>query len=151
MLTPEDLVALWSAPKAPQFHAGTKGLEYDNLHLFNAALFARHGAATSLEDYVKKAQLMNYEGERAEYEAYSRNKYHTATGVVHWMLNNGWPSLIWHLYGHDLAPAAGYFGAKKANEPAPHSILVRRSFGRRGEPGAGGEEGAAGAGPRLRA
>jgi len=33
------------------------------------------------------------------------------------MLNNGWPSLIWHLYGYDLAPAAGYFGAKKANEP----------------------------------
>jgi exo-1,4-beta-D-glucosaminidase len=36
--------------------------------------------------------------------------------VVHWMLNNSWPSLIWHLYGHDLQPAAGYFGAKKGNE-----------------------------------
>ncbi len=117
MLAPEDLATLWSAPKAPQFHAGTAGTEFNDLRLFNAALAARHGAATSLEDYVKKAQLMNYEAERAEYEAYSRNKYHSATGVVHWMLNNAWPSLIWHLYGHDLAPAAGYFGAKKANEP----------------------------------
>jgi exo-1,4-beta-D-glucosaminidase len=117
MLVPEDLVTLWSTPKAPQFHAGTSGTEFNDLRIFNAALAARHGRPTSLEDYVQKAQLMNYEAERAEYEAYSRNKYATATGVVHWMLNNGWPSLIWHLYGHDLAPAAGYFGAKKANEP----------------------------------
>lgn len=117
MLTPEDLVALWSAPLAPQFHAGTSGTEFNDLHLFNTALAARHGRPTSLEDYVAKAQLMNYEAERAEFEAYSRNRYATATGVVHWMLNNAWPSLIWHLYGYDLAPAAGYFGAKKANEP----------------------------------
>jgi exo-1,4-beta-D-glucosaminidase len=117
MLAPADLVTLWSSPKAPQFHAGTAGTEFNDMRIFNAALAGRHGPATSLEDYVRKAQLMNYEAERAEYEAYSRNKYDTATGVVHWMLNNGWPSLIWHLYGHDLAPAAGYFGAKKANEP----------------------------------
>jgi exo-1,4-beta-D-glucosaminidase len=117
MLAPGDLVTLWSSPNAPQFHAGTAGTEFNDLHMFNAALAARHGTPTSLDDYVNKAQLMNYEGERAEYEAYSRNKYAPATGVVHWMLNNGWPSLIWHLYGHDLAPAAGYFGAKKANEP----------------------------------
>lgn len=117
MLTPEDQVALWSQPKAPQFHAGTRGTEFDNLSIFNAALAGRHGAPSSLADYVRKAQLMNYEAERAEYEAYSRNKYAPATGVVHWMLNNAWPSLIWHLYGSDLAVAAGYFGAKKGNEP----------------------------------
>jgi exo-1,4-beta-D-glucosaminidase len=117
MLTPEDLVALWSAPNAPQFHAGTAGTEFHDLRMFNAGLAARHGAPTSLEDYVRKAQLMNYEAERAEYEAYDRNKYATTTGIVHWMLNNAWPSLIWHLYSYDLAPAAGYFGAKKANEP----------------------------------
>ncbi len=117
MLAPTELAALWSEPKAPLFHAGTRGTEFDSLLFFNAALAARHGKPTSLEDYVAKAQLMNYEAERAEYEAYSRNKYAPATGVVHWMLNNAWPSLIWHLYGYDLAPAAGYFGAKKANEP----------------------------------
>ncbi|HEY2509275.1 MAG TPA: glycoside hydrolase family 2 protein [Polyangiaceae bacterium] len=116
MLTPEDLTSLWTAPAAPQFHAGTKGTEFNDLRLFNTALAARYGHPASLEDYVKKAQLMNYEAERAEFEAYSRNRYATATGVVHWMLNNAWPSLIWHLYGYDLAPAAGYFGAKKANE-----------------------------------
>jgi exo-1,4-beta-D-glucosaminidase len=50
------------------------------------------------------------------FEAYSRNKY-DSTGVIQWMLNNAWPSLIWHLYDHYLQPAGGYFGAKKACEP----------------------------------
>jgi len=49
------------------------------------------------------------------FEAYVRNKY-TSTGVIQWMLNNAWPSMIWHLYDWYLMPSGGYFGAKKANE-----------------------------------
>jgi len=30
------------------------------------------------------------------------------------MLNNAWPSMIWHLYDYYLRPAGGYFGAKRA-------------------------------------
>jgi exo-1,4-beta-D-glucosaminidase len=33
------------------------------------------------------------------------------------MLNNPWPSLIWHLFDYWLAPGGGYFGARKACEP----------------------------------
>jgi exo-1,4-beta-D-glucosaminidase len=33
------------------------------------------------------------------------------------MLNNAWPSMIWHLYDYYLRPAGGYFGTKKACEP----------------------------------
>ena len=50
------------------------------------------------------------------FEAYSRDKY-TSTGVIQWMLNNAWPSIIWHLYDYYLRPAGGYFGAKRALEP----------------------------------
>jgi len=50
------------------------------------------------------------------FEAYGRNRG-TATGVIQWMLNNAWPSIIWHLYDYYLRPAGGYFGAKKACEP----------------------------------
>jgi exo-1,4-beta-D-glucosaminidase len=49
------------------------------------------------------------------YEAYSRNKY-VSTGVIQWMLNNAWPSMIWHLYDYYLRPGGGYFGAKRAME-----------------------------------
>ncbi|HXY15228.1 MAG TPA: glycosyl hydrolase family 2, partial [Terriglobales bacterium] len=68
------------------------------------------------QDYALKSQLMTYEGIRAMYEAYSRNKY-TSTGVIQWMLNNAWPSLIWHLYDYYLRPGGGYFGAKAAMQP----------------------------------
>jgi exo-1,4-beta-D-glucosaminidase len=33
------------------------------------------------------------------------------------MLNNAWPSMIWHLYDYNLDAGGGYFGAKKACEP----------------------------------
>ncbi len=58
---------------------------------------------------------MAYDGQRAMFEAYARNKY-DSTGVIQWMLNNAWPSLIWHLYDYYLVPAGGYFGTKKACE-----------------------------------
>jgi exo-1,4-beta-D-glucosaminidase len=104
-------------PTAIQFHAGTPGMDFQSIGIFNNALAKRLGAPTSLEDWVKKAQLMNYEAERAEFEAYGARKFARTTGLVHWLLNNGWPSLIWHLYDHSLLPAASFYGAKKANEP----------------------------------
>jgi exo-1,4-beta-D-glucosaminidase len=33
------------------------------------------------------------------------------------MLNNAWPSMIWHLYDYYLRPGGSYFGAKKGCEP----------------------------------
>jgi len=50
------------------------------------------------------------------FEAYGRDKY-DSTGVIQWMMNNAWPSMIWHLYDYYLRPGGGYFGAKKACEP----------------------------------
>jgi exo-1,4-beta-D-glucosaminidase len=93
------------------FHAG--GGEFKNVRVFSDALNARYGKADSAEDFTYKSQLMAYEGVRAMFEAYSRNKY-SATGVIQWMLNNAWPSTIWHLYDYYLRPGGGYFGAKKA-------------------------------------
>jgi exo-1,4-beta-D-glucosaminidase len=84
--------------------------------VFTEALTQRYGAAGSVEDYAGKSQLMAYEGIRAMFEAYSRNKY-AATGVIQWMLNNSWPGLIWHLFDYFLLPGGGYFGAKKACQP----------------------------------
>ncbi|HUI41459.1 MAG TPA: glycoside hydrolase family 2 protein [Terriglobia bacterium] len=105
---------LWPINDAWNFHAG--GGEFKTLNVFNRALEARYGKPTGLEDYLEKAQLMTYAGERAMFEAYSQNKYHS-TGVIQWMENNAWPSIIWHLYDWYLRPGGGYFGAKKACDP----------------------------------
>ena len=105
---------LWPIDDWWNYHAG--GGQFKDLHVYTDALTARYGKAETLEDYALKAQLMNYEGIRAMFEAYSRNKY-TSTGVIQWMLNNAWPSMIWHLYDYYLRPGGGYFGAKRALEP----------------------------------
>jgi exo-1,4-beta-D-glucosaminidase len=96
------------------FHAG--GGAFKDIHVFTNALNARYGAASGVEDYAFKSQLQAYEGIRAMFEAYSRNKY-TSGGVIQWMLNNAWPSMIWHLYDWYLRPGGGYFGAKSATQP----------------------------------
>jgi exo-1,4-beta-D-glucosaminidase len=123
---------LWPIDDFWNFHAGGGG--YRTVNIFTKALEERYGKATGLEDYVRKSQLMTYEGERAMFEAYGRNKY-DATGVVQWMLNNAWPSTIWHLYDYYLRPGGGYFGTKKACEPLhaqysydDRSVAVVNSF-----------------------
>jgi exo-1,4-beta-D-glucosaminidase len=105
---------LWPIDEVWNFHSGSS--RFKSLDIYNAALNAEYGPPTNLDDYNRKSQAMAYDGERAMFEAYSRNKY-TSTGVIQWMLNNAWPSLIWHLYDYNLEPAGGYFGTKKANEP----------------------------------
>jgi exo-1,4-beta-D-glucosaminidase len=103
----------WPVDEVWNFHAG--GGVFKDIHVFTDALNARYGASTSVEDFAFKSQLQGYEGIRAMFEAYSRNKY-TSTGIVQWMLNNAWPSMIWHLYDYYLRPGGTYFGAKKAME-----------------------------------
>jgi exo-1,4-beta-D-glucosaminidase len=119
---------LWPIDDVWNYHAG--GERFTTVNVFNDGLTHRYGAATSLEDYERKAQAVAYDGERAMFEAYGRNKY-TSTGVIQWMLNNAWPSLIWHLYDYYLVPGGGYFGTKKAMEPVhlqygydDHSVWV---------------------------
>ena len=105
---------LWPIDDVWNYHAG--GERFTTVNVFNDGMNRRYGPATSLEDYERKAQAIAYDGERAMFEAYGRNKY-TSTGVIQWMLNNAWPSLIWHLYDYYLVPGGGYFGTKKAMEP----------------------------------
>ena len=106
---------LWPQNAFWNFHAGSEG--FKDLSHFDSAMDAIYGAPKNLDDYELKSQAMAYDGERAMFEAYSRNKYTTSTGVIQWMLNNAWPSTIWHLYDYYLQPAGGYFGTKKACEP----------------------------------
>ncbi|HEY2509903.1 MAG TPA: hypothetical protein VGI39_03575 [Polyangiaceae bacterium] len=105
----------WPIDSVWDYHVGAKSpfLDLDN---YTTALGARYGAATGEADFVNKSQLTAYESLRAMFEAYGRNKYTSATGVIQWMLNNAWPGLNWHLYDYYLRPGGAYFGAKKGNE-----------------------------------
>jgi len=110
---PKD--SLWYTNSDWLYHCGT--MQFGNTKIFDSALNQRYGKSSSIQEYIARAQLQNYEGHRAMMEAYGLKKYNTATGVVQWMLANSWPSLIWHTYDYYLYPAGTYFGMKKSMEP----------------------------------
>jgi exo-1,4-beta-D-glucosaminidase len=104
---------LWPINEFWEYHSG--GGQFKNIKVFARALEERYGKSNDVADFAWKSQAITYEGQRAMFEAYGRNKY-KSTGIIQWMLNNAWPGLIWHLYDYDLRPAGGYFGSKKALE-----------------------------------
>ena len=106
--------SLWPPDANWLYHDGSG--KFDNTEVFDAAMRQTYGESHSLAEYERTAQAMAYNGERAMFEAYARNKY-DSTGVIQWMLNNAWPSMIWHLYDYYLAAGGGYYGARKACEP----------------------------------
>ena len=119
MLSPQELEALWKYPQVRQYHASAAWSNFASIAPFDTALAKRYGEPRSLEDYVAKSQLENYDNVRAQFEAFNAHMdaAKPSTGVIYWMLNNAWPSLHWHLYDYFLNPGGAYFGAKMANEP----------------------------------
>jgi hypothetical protein len=83
---------------------------------FPATLAARYGKVANLADFVRKAQLMNYESYRAMYEGRNAQMFHPNTAVITWMSHPAQPSFVWQLYHYDLEPNASLFAVKKAGE-----------------------------------
>jgi hypothetical protein len=77
----------------------------------------RYGPVANLADFVRKAQLANYEAYRAMYEGRNAKLFKPCTGVITWMSNPAQPSFVWQLYHHDLEPNASLFAVRKACEP----------------------------------
>lgn len=77
----------------------------------------RYGLISSLADFVRKGQLMNYEEVRAMYEGRFSELFNPATGFIYWLSNPAHPSFVWQFYSWDLEPNACLFAAQKACEP----------------------------------
>ncbi len=78
---------------------------------------AAYGTATGIEDFCRKAQMVNMEVFKAIYEAWNDRMWNDCTGVMLWMSNPAWPSLTWNTYDYYKEPTAAYFGCRKACEP----------------------------------
>ncbi len=83
---------------------------------YPAEMAARYGKVANLADFVRKAQLMNYEAYRAMYEGRNALMFHPTRAVITWMSNPAQPSFVWQLYHYDLEPNASLFAVKKAGE-----------------------------------
>jgi exo-1,4-beta-D-glucosaminidase len=105
----------WPIDEYWYFHAGAN--EGNNtLENIQRVLDQRYGPSKSAQEFSKKAQLAHYEDVRAQYESYATH-WANRKMVVHWMMNNPWPSFFGHLFDDYFKQGGGYFGAKKALRP----------------------------------
>lgn len=75
------------------------------------------GVSHSMNEFCKKAQVVNYERYRAMFESWNSRLWDSTTGVLLWMSHPAWPSVQWQTYSWDFETPGAYFGSKKACEP----------------------------------
>ncbi len=84
--------------------------------LYPGIIAARYGKFANLADFVREAQLANYEAFRAMYEGRNAQMFHPTTAIITWMSNPAQPSFIWQIYHYDLEPMSSYFAVMHASE-----------------------------------
>lgn len=89
---------------------------FNSLDILKETIANRYGEARDIDDFLRKANMVNYDGTKAMFEAFRYNSP-KATGLIQWMLNPARPSLYWQLYDHFLRPNAAFYSVRKACEP----------------------------------
>jgi hypothetical protein len=84
---------------------------------FMLELESEFGAATSLEDFERKAQMLNYVEHRAIFEGFNAHLWSPNSGRLLWMTQPAWPSSSWQILSSDYDTQASFYGVKKACEP----------------------------------
>ena len=77
---------------------------------------SRYGQIANLADFVRKAQMANYEAFRAMYEGRNAQLFHPATAILTWMSNPAQHSFVWQIYHYDLEPMSSFFAVMHASE-----------------------------------
>ena len=113
-MIPQD--KLWPLSEDWDYHCTASSSAMNKTKVLQETITGLYGGFDGLEDFVRKAHAVDYDGTRAMFEAF-RVRVPKTTGIVQWMLNSAWPSLYWQLYDWYGVPTAGYYGTKKACEP----------------------------------
>ncbi len=106
----------WPISDAWAYHDWHHGGNGDTAPWMNA-LVEEFGAPTSLADFDRKAQMLNYEGHRAAFEGMNAHLWAPNSGRLLWMTQPAWPSSNWQILSHDYDTQASFYGFKKAGEP----------------------------------
>jgi hypothetical protein len=75
------------------------------------------GAGTSLADFERKAQMLQYVTHRAIFEGMNQHLWAPNSGRMLWMTQPAWPSNMWQILSSDYDTQASFYGVKKACEP----------------------------------
>ena len=111
---PED--QLWPVGDAYDYHTTTSRDALHDLSELKMVIEKRMGGAKGLQDFIRKAHFVDYEGTRAMVEAHRVN-VPRSTGIIQWMLNSAWPSLYWQMYDWYMVPTSAYWSVKKGCTP----------------------------------
>ena len=111
---PED--RLWPVGEEYDYHTTTSRDALHDLNELKTVIEKRMGGAKDLDDFLRKAHFIDYEGTRAMIEAHRVN-VPRSTGVIQWMLNSAWPSLYWQMYDWYMVPVSAYWSVKKGCSP----------------------------------
>jgi hypothetical protein len=84
---------------------------------FMQHLETEFGAATSLEDFERKAQMLDYVGHRAIFEGFAAHLWQPNSGRMIWMTQPAWPSMEWNFLSSDYDTQSSFYGTQKACEP----------------------------------
>ena len=84
---------------------------------FMKEIESEFGAGTSLEDFERKAQMLNYTQHRAIFEGMNAHLWAPNSGRMLWMTQPAWPSTMWQIISSDYDTQASFYGVKKACEP----------------------------------
>jgi hypothetical protein len=76
-----------------------------------------YGKATDVRDFMKKAQLVNYDQYRALMEGFSSHMWDWYTGTIIWKTQNPWTAMRGQMYDYYLDPNAGLYGLHHGSEP----------------------------------
>ena len=83
---------------------------------FMLKLEQEFGAATSLEDFERKAQMLSYVEHRAIFEGFNQHLWTPNSGRMLWMTQPAWPSNMWQIFNSDYDTPGSFYGVKKACE-----------------------------------
>ena len=84
---------------------------------FMDAMNTEFGAPTGFEDFVRKAQMMDYAGHRAIFEGFAAHLWQPNSGRLIWMTQPAWPSTMWNFLSWDYDTQSSFYATKKACEP----------------------------------
>ena len=84
---------------------------------FIATMETEFGAPGSLEDFERKAQMIDYVGHRAIFEGFAAHLWQPNSARMIWMTQPSWPSMEWNFLSWDYDTQSSFYGTKKACEP----------------------------------
>lgn len=107
---------LWPIDDVMAYHDWHQGGNGD-VNTFMEELQSEFGAGTGIEDFERKAQMLNYVNHKAIFEGMNANLWEPNSGRLLWMTQPAWPSNHWQILSSDYDTQASFYGVKKACEP----------------------------------